>query len=259
MSDHLTVRIPKRTLQAGLIIAIVVAVMAPIAAHAMGGKFTDDDTSIFESNIEWLAGAGVTLGCNPPTNDQFCPNDSVSRGQMAAFMQRFAQYLGAEDGQVSKADDAETIDGLAPSAFLRNDVIEIAQASGWVPNAGTGTSVEYNVTADVLGGGGNQLGLITPTTVGIDTYYLDSVEVCYGGAFSGGTITASRVYRSTPSGSSGAIVDDNTSRTTVFPATECYQLSVADSTAPSGSTYHLFLNVTGDVNVASVTSSYRTH
>jgi S-layer homology domain len=53
-----------------------------------GDLFTDDDGSIFESNIDKLATAGITLGCNPPTNDQFCPDDNVTRGQMAAFMQR---------------------------------------------------------------------------------------------------------------------------------------------------------------------------
>jgi len=28
------------------------------------------------------------MGCNPPTNDRFCPNDYVTRGQMAAFLAR---------------------------------------------------------------------------------------------------------------------------------------------------------------------------
>ncbi len=53
-----------------------------------GNLFTDDDGSVFEANIDKLATAGVTRGCNPPTNDRFCPNDTVTRGQMAAFMHR---------------------------------------------------------------------------------------------------------------------------------------------------------------------------
>lgn len=52
------------------------------------GRFTDDDSSVFEADIEWLAAEGITLGCNPPVNDRFCPNDSVTRGQMAAFLHR---------------------------------------------------------------------------------------------------------------------------------------------------------------------------
>jgi hypothetical protein len=32
--------------------------------------------------------AGVTQGCNPPANDRFCPDDFVTRAQMAAFFKR---------------------------------------------------------------------------------------------------------------------------------------------------------------------------
>ena len=53
-----------------------------------GDPFTDDDTSVFEADIEALAASGITKGCNPPTNDRFCPNDPVTRGQMAAFLFR---------------------------------------------------------------------------------------------------------------------------------------------------------------------------
>jgi hypothetical protein len=52
------------------------------------GVFVDDDGSVFESDIEALAEAGVTRGCNPPTNNRFCPDDPVTRGQMAAFLNR---------------------------------------------------------------------------------------------------------------------------------------------------------------------------
>ena len=53
-----------------------------------GDLFTDDDDSTFEGDIDRLATADVTRGCNPPTNDQFCPDDFVTRGQMAAFLHR---------------------------------------------------------------------------------------------------------------------------------------------------------------------------
>jgi hypothetical protein len=51
-------------------------------------EFIDDDGNTFETDIEWLGGTGVTRGCNPPTNDRFCPDDFVTRGQMAAFLHR---------------------------------------------------------------------------------------------------------------------------------------------------------------------------
>jgi hypothetical protein len=51
-------------------------------------SFVDDEGSIFESAINKVAQAGITLGCNPPTNNRYCPTDLVTRGQMAAFIRR---------------------------------------------------------------------------------------------------------------------------------------------------------------------------
>ena len=50
--------------------------------------FTDDDGSPFEDHINRIAEAKITLGCNPPANDHFCPDRTVTRGQMAAFFKR---------------------------------------------------------------------------------------------------------------------------------------------------------------------------
>ena len=46
--------------------------------------FTDDEGSIFEDDINRIAEAGITDGCNPPVNNRFCPTDTVTRQQMAA-------------------------------------------------------------------------------------------------------------------------------------------------------------------------------
>jgi hypothetical protein len=50
--------------------------------------FTDAAGSVFEAEIGALAAAGVTNGCDPLDNRQFCPDDPVTRGQMAAFLHR---------------------------------------------------------------------------------------------------------------------------------------------------------------------------
>ncbi|MDJ0954465.1 MAG: S-layer homology domain-containing protein [Acidimicrobiia bacterium] len=50
--------------------------------------FIDDDGSIFENDIAKLATAGITKGCNPPANTEFCPYSAVTREQMAAFLHR---------------------------------------------------------------------------------------------------------------------------------------------------------------------------
>ncbi len=71
------------------------------------GRFLDDDDSMFETEIDVLAGSGVTAGCNPPLNTEFCPTDTVTRGQMAAFLVR---ALGLTDpGDVDFADDNDSV------------------------------------------------------------------------------------------------------------------------------------------------------
>ena len=69
-----------------------VAATHMITIESYDGRFADDDGNTFEDDIEWLAGAGITSGCNPPANTLFCPNKSVTRGQMAAFLVRALGY-----------------------------------------------------------------------------------------------------------------------------------------------------------------------
>ncbi len=75
------------------------------------GSFWDDDGSVFEADIEKLAAAGITSGCNPPTNNRYCPNDYLTRGQMAAFLVRALDLTATggtdftdDDGTVFEAD-----------------------------------------------------------------------------------------------------------------------------------------------------------
>ena len=53
-----------------------------------GDLFMDDDGSVFENAIDRLGTAGITRGCNPPDNTNYCPGNRVTRGQMAAFLHR---------------------------------------------------------------------------------------------------------------------------------------------------------------------------
>jgi hypothetical protein len=41
--------------------------------------FTDDDDTTFEADINRLAAAGITKGCNPPANNLYCPDEKVTR------------------------------------------------------------------------------------------------------------------------------------------------------------------------------------
>ncbi|MGH8912496.1 MAG: S-layer homology domain-containing protein, partial [Acidimicrobiia bacterium] len=68
--------------------------MAAFLTRTLGitppGVSTFDDTveHLFEADIARLADAGITRGCNPPDNSRFCPDEVVTRGQMAAFLVR---------------------------------------------------------------------------------------------------------------------------------------------------------------------------
>ena len=76
------------------------------------GRFLDDDGSIFENDIEWLAAAAITRGCNPAeTNTRFCPDDAVTRGQMAAFLVRALGLSDAGGGDLFSDDDGSLFEG----------------------------------------------------------------------------------------------------------------------------------------------------
>lgn len=71
--------------------------------------FNDDEGHLFEAAINKLAQAGITKGCNPPQNDKFCPEKTVTRGEMAAFLAR-ALSLSDVDGDTFKDDDGSTFE-----------------------------------------------------------------------------------------------------------------------------------------------------
>lgn len=130
----------------------VVALLAVPAVVTASHTFDDvEDSNTFHSEIDWLADAGVTKGCNPPANTLFCPDGNVTRGQMAAFMNRFAAYLGATDGVVSEADDAATVAGYSPGQL--SGVAGNTTESGSTPlTSGTNQTVEeISVSAPVDG------------------------------------------------------------------------------------------------------------
>jgi uncharacterized protein YkwD len=93
----------------------------PDLAVTGSADFIDTTGSVFEADVDWLAGTGVTRGCNPPANDRFCPGDYVTRGQMAAFLVR---ALGLPTGTSTFADTggsvfARDIAALADAGITR--------------------------------------------------------------------------------------------------------------------------------------------
>ena len=62
-----------------------------------GGTFIDDDGNVHEGGIEAIAAEGITSGCNPPANNRYCPAETVTRGQMAAFITRALPLPASDD------------------------------------------------------------------------------------------------------------------------------------------------------------------
>jgi hypothetical protein len=116
-----------------------------------GGRFHDDDGSIFENDIDRLAAAGITKGCNPPKNDHFCPDDTVTRGQMAAFLVRAFGYTDTGGGDRFRDDNGSIfehdIDRLATAGvtkgcnppandrFCPNEMVSRAQMASFLARA----------------------------------------------------------------------------------------------------------------------------
>jgi poly-gamma-glutamate capsule biosynthesis protein CapA/YwtB (metallophosphatase superfamily) len=94
----------RRAVATGLVVAAVVA--GSVAGPAQpgvaeeptltpGGSFFDDDGDVHEGAIEAIFAAGITRGCASP--DLFCPNEPITRGQMAAFLVRALEAPPAAD------------------------------------------------------------------------------------------------------------------------------------------------------------------
>ncbi len=102
----------------------------------------------FFEDIEWLKQEGITLGCNPPDNTRFCPEEDVSRGQMASFLARAMDLPAGAD--VFDDDEGSThednINRLAASgitlgcttdgrSFCPNDPVTRAQMASFLARA----------------------------------------------------------------------------------------------------------------------------
>ncbi len=74
------------------------------------GTFFDDEDSVHRNGIEAIAAAGITVGCNPPFNDRFCPEGELTRAQAATFLAR-AMGLADPGTDFFTDDDGHILEG----------------------------------------------------------------------------------------------------------------------------------------------------
>lgn len=115
-------------------------------------RFRDVSSSnVHRRDINALAAAGITRGCNPPTNDRFCPNDPVTRAEMASFLTRALGTSGATGSryrdvsssnvhreQINRVADLSITRGCNPPTndrFCPNDEVTREQMAAFLNRA----------------------------------------------------------------------------------------------------------------------------
>lgn len=111
-----TIRVPKRWARIAMIVGVTTLIVAPLTAVATHSFDDVPNDNTFHDDIAWLKDAAVTLGCNPPDNDLFCPDDNVTREQMAAFMRRLAENQVVD---AATAQTAAVAEGLTDNEAFR--------------------------------------------------------------------------------------------------------------------------------------------
>ena len=112
-------RTPTRLISILTVLTLVGSVTAA-AATVPGGSFIDDDGNPHESAIEAIRTAEITNGCDP-VGDLYCPSDSVTRAQMAAFILR---ALGEPNPTPSPGSGFSDVD---PGAWYAPFVARLAE------------------------------------------------------------------------------------------------------------------------------------
>jgi hypothetical protein len=129
-------------------IVALLAVIAPAASAAPCAGFTDvDSSSGVCPDVEWIKNRGITTGCTSTT--LFCPGDSVSRMQMAAFLNRLANAL-----------TPATEGGILPGQGVDLDATPIVCAQPQFPVIGYPRKAHGHAVAVVTG-------LVGPAQIGV--------------------------------------------------------------------------------------------
>jgi hypothetical protein len=148
---------------AAIALLVAVALVIPGAVYA-SHQFNDvPDSHTFHNAIAWMKDNNITVGCNPPANTNYCPDDNVTRGEMAAFMKRLAE---------NNVVDAATLDGADSVAYTNPAAGDVSDNVA-LPLNTVAELAELSITAPVSGGL-VITGVVTPAsaTSGQATFWL---------------------------------------------------------------------------------------
>lgn len=103
-----------------------------------GGTFSDDNGSAHQANIEAIAAAGITVGCDTG-DDLYCPKDEITRAQFATFLDRALDlpvtsndFFDDDNGNIHEAAinnvaAADITSGCATDSYCPHDALTRAQ------------------------------------------------------------------------------------------------------------------------------------
>ena len=126
------------------------------------GTFEDDDDSPYQLSIERIAAEGITLGCDPDL-PLFCPDEEVTRAQMATFIVRALElppsgtdHFSDDDGHALEAEinafaESGITYGCAEGRFCPEQIIPREQMAAFLARALALTPSEVNGFEDVAG------------------------------------------------------------------------------------------------------------
>lgn len=105
----------KRT---GAVLALTLAtaaVVAPTSVYA-ANRFTDVPADReLQAAVDYMATTGITIGCDPAKPELYCPDDKLSRRQMALFLYRMSGNSPTGPNVNAKTLNGQTLDQLRAS------------------------------------------------------------------------------------------------------------------------------------------------
>jgi len=175
-----------------LIVTAVFAatVLAPASMALANHNFSDvADSAFYHDAVDFLVVNGITGGCNvtPPL---YCPDDPVTRGQMALFLQRAAEAIAdavrpkedrpfhvfvvcpattrfavvSADGTFARGSAGTTASRLTVGTYVVSFNIDVTACSWQVTVGQTGSVGSTTGVGNVAGRSGNVNGLFITTS-----------------------------------------------------------------------------------------------
>lgn len=161
-----------RTARRLAVAVVTVGLLSVPLAAAANHVFGDVDHGYTHApGIEYVADTGITAGCGDGSD--YCPNDAVTRGQMATFLHRSSGNAGG----IAPSVNAAELGGEGPSAYTTTVHPATIAGGSLTTNTSSGTAAltgtiaalpagEYVLSGQVHAQGGASSRLVCRTLVG---------------------------------------------------------------------------------------------